>query len=258
MMVTGAQADFDFEDRADAVRRALGGLAGTKKTAFGFGNASHKPTPVVSTPASLPLQTPVPRILLSNQTNSSIAVLQNSMAAKFNAQTNVDTTKTETKPVELYTHVSQPGAATVSKANGTTTVKDAQELLCQLRLTEKLPIRGLEGENVTAVPEVAVPTQPLQRQGQAARQRKDCLVGRNGKKKTDIEKENDRLLDELDALGEPIKEIPGETPVEENQRLRREATVAMLKHSFFIRRRQTPPASTASGDFSNRESSRNF
>merc|ERR1711977_71541 len=88
-----------------------------------------------------------------------------------------------------------------------------------------------------------------QHQGQVRRSR-DAF--RNGKKKTEVEKENDRLLDELEALGEPVLEIPGETPVEENQRLRREATAAMLKRSFFIRPRQSPPASTASGDFSSR------
>lgn len=234
MMVSGAPTAFEFEDRAEAVRRALGGLAGAKKSSFGFGTSNNKP--VVSmqpSPLSQPPLTSMPRIPLDQ------------------APANEDSKKTEMKPGVLHAASIQPGPTTVSKSGGTTTVKDAQDLLCQLRQTEKQPIRGLEGD--TAVHEVAAAAQPIQRPGRVHRARD--LVGRNGKKKTEIEKENDRLLDELEALGEPAVEIPGETPVDQNQRLRREATAAMLKHSFFAKKRSSPPtsaASGASGGFSNR------
>lgn len=253
MMVTGAQADFDFEDRAEAVRRALGGLAGAKKTNFGFGTSNNKPVMSVPPPAtssSQPLSTPISRIPLQ----STEAAQNVSTTGRFGQNSaHKEAANADVKPVDLYDPwkpAAQPGASAVSKSGGTTTVKDAQELLCQLRQTEKQPIRGLEGD--TAVPETAGATQPAERQGQVRRTQRNSMVGKNGKKKTEIEKENDRLLDELEALGEPAVEIPGETPVDENQRLRREATAAMLKHSFFMRKRSTPPTSAASSDISNR------
>merc|ERR1712139_664710 len=118
--------------------------------------------------------------------------------------------------------------------------KDAQELLCQLRQTEK-PIRGLITD--TTFSEAPPAAQPPPRQQPRIR-RRESLAGRTGKKKTEIEKENDRLLDELEALGEPALELPGETPVDMNQRLRKEATAAMLKHSFFVKKRTATPASS--------------
>lgn len=257
MMVGGAQQDFDFEDRAEAVRRALGGLVGNRKGGATLSNSSPKP---VSPAPIQPMQTPVPRIPLQStsippsrqQTND---VTKNMSTIGFTHQAPAKKTEsiTEMKPMELHTPVSQSGVGeTVNKAGATS--KDAQELLCQLRLTEKQPIRGLATDNAFLEP---IPVaQPVQRQGQIRRNRDP--MGRNGKKKTEIEKENDKLLDELEALGEPALEVTGETPVDMNQRLRKEATAAMLKHSFFIKKRPTPAsaaASTASGcsgDFTNR------
>merc|ERR1719160_1541215 len=85
--VSGAHAGYteDIEDRAEAVRRALGGLAGSKKNNFGFGNSSQKapmskpsPSPMVSAPmsqpmqssVSQPMQSSVPRIPLQNTSNT--------------------------------------------------------------------------------------------------------------------------------------------------------------------------------------------
>lgn len=259
MMVSGAQPDFDaqFDDRAEAVRRALGGLAGAKKANFGFQASSgyRPPAPLVSSPASKPAtQTAVPRIPLQNTTQIPTLRMQSKdiMAAKekigeysYRAMlgefTPKGTLQDETmKPNHLRTPRTQPA---FSKPAGAPVVKDAQDLLCQLRLTEKQPLRGFGDD----APQLAKPP------GQVRRIRSE--LGRNGKKKTEIEKENDRLLDELEALGEPANENSGETPVDMNQRLRREATTAMLKHSFFVKKRPTPPASsasTASGEDSNR------
>lgn len=264
-MVNSARADFDIEDRADAVRRALDGLIGTQKSNSGSSISCRKPVMSMQPPAaSKPLQTHVPRISM-----------QSTVAAA---------PKTEVSHKNFSTPTSQPGVVTMGKAGGTSTggtstVQEVQELLCQLRMTDKQPIRGLEGDTVTCtpVPEVSVAAQPVQRHGQVlgyspvpevpvtaqpaqrqAQVRRNRDVGRNGKKKTEIEKENDRLLDEMESLGEPFVEVLGETPVAQNERLRREATIAMLKHSFFVKKRPTPPestrgsGSTASGDFSDR------
>jgi len=267
MMVSGAEPDFaaDFEDRAEAVRRALGGLAGAKKANFGFqGSSGYKPpAPLVSSPASKPAtQTAVPRIPLQDKSQIPALRMQSKdMAAKVPAQNSKEdsyramlgeftpkgTLQDETMlPNNLRTPKSQPA---FSKPAGAPVVQDAQNLLCQLRLTEKQPLRGFtsDGAGLQDAAQLAKP------QGQPRRIRSE--LGRNGKKKTEIEKENDRLLDELEALGEPAIENLGETPVDMNARLRREATTAMLKHSFFVKKRPTPPASsasTASGDYSNR------
>jgi len=252
MAFNGAQVVDD--DRAEDVRRLLGGLAGSKKIAFGTNNTlNRKPVasnlPVKQTavpigaapfrsapiesapPVSQPLQVPVPRVPLQNTSN----ILPRAPAEK--AQ------QSEMKASELYAPSCQTG--TIPTANGGTSVKDAQDLLYQLHQTETQPINGFQSGTAT-IPDAEPKT---------THRRGVPRVGRNGKKKTEVEKENDRLLDELEALGEPALEIPGETPVEENQRLRREVTAAMLKHSFFVRPRQTPPvsrgtSSVASGDSS--------
>jgi len=253
MMVGGAQQDIDFEDRAEAVRRALGGLVGNRKG----GATLSIPSSKVPATTSQPTQTPVPRIPLQSTSippsrEQSKDVTSNMPSFGFTHQ--APATKDEVKPMELYTPVSQKSGVGESVANAGATSKDAQELLCQLRLTEKQPIRGLATDNAFLEPTPVA--QPVQRPGRILRNR-DSVVGRTGKKKTEIEKENDKLLDELEALGESVLEITGETPVEMNQRLRKEATAAMLKHSFFIKKRQiTPPASSAasgySGDLTNR------
>jgi hypothetical protein len=256
MMVGGAQQEIDFEDRAEAVRRALGGLVGNRKGGATLSNSNPK----VPAATIQPTQTPVPRIPLQSTSIppsrlQSKDVINNMPKIGFTHQAPAmkDESSKEIKPTELYTPVSQSGVGETVNVNGKdATSKDAQELLCQLRLTEKQPIRGLATDNAFLEP---VPVaQPAQRPGQIRRNR-DSMVGRTGKKKTEIEKENDKLLDELEALGEPALEIAGETPVDMNQRLRKEATAAMLKHSFFIKKRPTPPASSASGysgDFTNR------
>eukprot|EP00746_Dinoflagellata_sp_MGD_P162522 gnl/MRDRNA2_/MRDRNA2_90117_c0_seq1.p1 gnl/MRDRNA2_/MRDRNA2_90117_c0~~gnl/MRDRNA2_/MRDRNA2_90117_c0_seq1.p1 ORF type:complete len:260 (+),score=64.05 gnl/MRDRNA2_/MRDRNA2_90117_c0_seq1:92-871(+) len=258
MMVGGAQQDMDYEDRAEAVRRALGGLVGNRKGAGMVNISSPKLQAKVPATTNQPMQTPVPRIPLQSTSNlpsreQSKDVMNNmpKIGSLYQAPAVKDESSNEVKQMELYTSVSQPGVGE-SDRNGGATSKDAQELLCQLRLTEKQPIRGLATEN--AFPEPAPVAQPAQRPGRILRNR-DSVVGRTGKKKTEIEKENDKLLDELEALGESVLEVAGETPVDMNQRLRKEATAAMLKHSFFIKKRPTPPASTASGysgDFTNR------
>jgi len=237
--------------RAEDVRRLLGGLAGSKKITSGTNNMmSRKPmvsnfpveqaavplgsAPIgLAPPASQPVQVPVPRIPLQNTSNIS----QRTIAEK--AQ------QSQMKASELYAPSCQTG--TVTTANGGTSVKDAQELLYQLRQTETQPINGFQNGTAT-IPYAESKTS--HRQG-VPRNR----AGRTGKKKTEVEKENDRLLDELEALGEPALEVPGETPVEENQRLRREATAAMLKHSFFLRPRQTPSSSRATSSVASGDSS---
>jgi len=240
-----AESVENFEDRAEAVRRALSGLAGSKKSNFGFENSSHKQGMSMHSPAPL-VSAPVSQIPLQNATNT-LSRNQSKDTPKSDAAKQVPVVLKETsmRATETCAPAYQPLAATVSKAGCTNTTKDAQELLYQLRRTENQPISALQSH--VAPPDVAL--QPTKSQGQIRRNSiRD--MGRSGKKKTEVEKENDKLLDELEALGEPAVEIPGETPVEENQRLRREATAAMLKHSFFMRPRHTPPASrvtTASG-----------
>jgi len=254
MMVSGAQADFDgdFEDRAEAVRRALGGLAGARKPLLG--NSSQKtvmsmqqPASYASAPATQALQTPVPRIAIQSAKN--VPTINFKPQAATTKELNEDM-----KPTELYTPASSQASVATTAMSGTTankpgaTTSNAQDLLCQLRQTEKQPIRGFD----TASPAEAPVTQP-----QRPRQfRQRDAFAKNGKKKTETERENDRLLDELEALGEPALEMPGETPIDMNQRLRKEATAAMLKHSFFMKKRPSPPASqgsnSACGDFTNR------
>jgi hypothetical protein len=264
MMISGRQQEVDFEDRAEAVRRALGGLVGTRKGGAGLLNPG--PKPVSATTPVQPMQAPVPRFPLQStsipparqqskdviQSKPTIPTIDFAHQAASTKENN-----TEMKPTEIYTPMSESDVGEkVGKVGATS--KDAQELLCQLRMTEKQPIRSLATTNPepVAFPEPVPAPQPVQRQG-LMRRRRDSTVGRTGKKKTEIEKENDKLLDELEALGEPALELPGETPVDMNQRLRKEATAAMLKHSFFVKKRHTPPASTASGsaysgDFTNR------
>merc|ERR1719335_1313298 len=68
------------------------------------------------------------------------------------------------------------------------------------------------------------------------------LAAKPGKKKTAVEEENDKLLEQLESLGEPCTVFPGETPITANERLRKEAMTAMLKHSFFTRPKSAPLA----------------
>lgn len=251
MMVSGAQADFDgdFEDRADAVRRALGGLAGTsKKGGSLLGNSSQK--------TAMSMHQPAPVVVAPNSTNAAVAIMQipripmQSTSLPPSRQQSKENVPTPNLMHQASTTVNKAGPGATTSNTPCASASGAQDLLCQLRQTEKQPSRGLISD--MAFPEAAPVARPQRPQ---VRRNRDAF-NVNGKKKTEIEKENDRLLDELEALGEEAVEIPGETPVDMNQRLRKEATTAMLKHSFFIKKRPSPPvsqgSSTTGGGFTDR------
>lgn len=254
MMVGGAKEnmDMDFEagveKRAEAVRRALGGLVGNHKGAAALSISSPKKETKVPAATIQPAQTPAPRVPLQSTSipqskEQSKEVTNNVPRIGLPYQYQAPAMKAESKPMELYTPLSQSGVGE-SGPNAGATSKDAQELFSQLRSTDKQPIRGLQSDNAFREPAPVV--QPVQRPARILRNR-DTVVGKMGKMKTEIDRENDKLLDELEALGESVVDVPGETLGEMNQRLRKEATAAMLKHSFFIKKRPSPPASAASG-----------
>lgn len=235
------------DERVEDVRRLLGGLAGSQKMDFGTNKsnrAGSKPPVVSDFPVK---QAAVPfNNLVENDFSLAPPAKQSPQVPRIPLQ---NTSNFFPRIPAEEAQKSQIRAAPAGQGGTTVTTANAQELLYQLRQTESQPMHGFQSGTMT--PNAA--PQSIQPQRQVRRNR-DAL-GRNGKKKTDVEKENDRLLDELEALGEPALEIPGETPVDENQRLRREATAAMLKHSFFIKPRQTPPSSRATSSLASGDSS---
>merc|ERR1719235_2389103 len=129
--------------------------------------------------------------MIPNTSMPTIPTIDFSHQAAFTKENNK-----ESKPMEIYTPVSQSDVGEKAGKVGATS-KDAQELLCQLRMTEKQPIRSLANTDPApgafleqapvAFPQPAPAAQPVQRPHLRLSKR-DSMVGRTGKKKTEIEK----------------------------------------------------------------------